>query len=300
LAANSWQQTPAGFTYRNGRAELINFWAAVFNPSTWPRFFHTMAAALVTGGFFVAGVSSLLLLKNKHSAIGKVALTIALPFTLIAAVLVAVPTGHSHARQVAVTQPEKFAVMEGLFKTEKNPPLVAFGLVQTDPPDLKARIDIPIPGLLGWLAFGDSNAEVKGIDAFPPQHIPPLWLTFVSFHNMVALGMLFIAVSALGVIKLIRGTLWRSRWLLLTLFIVSPLPLAANEFGWVAAEVGRQPWIVYKFLRTNSGISPNLTAGQVWISLLAFALIYILLLALYIFVILREVQRQSETNAEVG
>ena len=138
IVANSWQHTPTGFTIRNGRAELIDFWAAVFNPSTLPRFFHTMAAALVTGGFFVIGVSSLLLLKNKKSVVARVGMKVALPFSLLFSLLVAFPTGHRHAQQVAQTQPEKFAAYEGLYETQKSPPLVAFGLVQTRPPKIES------------------------------------------------------------------------------------------------------------------------------------------------------------------
>ena len=171
-------------------------------------------------------------------------------------------------------------------------------MCKLDPPKLKARIDIPIPGLLGRFAFGDPDAEIKGLDAFPPQNIPPLWITFVSFHNMVFLGTLFILASALGVFKIIRGSLWDSRRILWLFFAVSPLPLVANEFGWVATEVGRQPWAVYKLLRTSASVSPNLTAGEVWISLVLFTLVYLLLLFFFIFVILRTVGRQSK--AELG
>jgi cytochrome d ubiquinol oxidase subunit I len=143
------------------------------------------------------------------------------------------------------------------------------------------------------MAFGDPAAEVKGIDAFPPENIPPLWLTFVSFHNMVMLGGLFIALLGLAFLQQCRRRLLSSRKLLWALFLASPLPLVASELGWITAEVGRQPWIVYQVLRTRDAVSHNLTAVEVWISLTAYVLVYGLLLALYLFVILHLLKKES-------
>ncbi len=206
IVANSWQQTPAGFVLRNGRAELTSFAEAVFNPSTMVRFFHTLDAALITGAFMMAGVSAYLLLKNKEAEIAKRSLTLSIIFGLIVSLLEVMPSGHEHARQVARTQPEKFAAIEGLYTSRTGAPIVLFAYPVNKPPELKAPVEIP--GLLSWLAFGDVNAPIKGLDEFPYDEVPPLWLTFVSFHNMVILGMYFILIMGIGAFKLSRGTLW--------------------------------------------------------------------------------------------
>jgi cytochrome bd ubiquinol oxidase subunit I len=189
---------------------------------------------------------------------------------------------------VAQTQPEKFAAIEGLYTTTKGAPLVMFALPDTPPPRLKATIEIP--KLLSWMAFGDPEAVVKGIDQFPPSDVPPLWLTFVSFHNMVVLGGLFILMMMLGVFLWWRRKLLDSRRYLRLLFWVSPLPLVACQLGWVAAEVGRQPWIVYKLLRTADAVSVTVPAGQILFSLVLLSLIYVLLLGLYLFLLLKEMK----------
>ncbi len=286
IVANSWQQTPAGYAIRNGRAELETFWGAVFNPSTLPRYFHTMVAALVAGAFVMAAVSAYRLLKNREDEIGKRGLKLALPWGLTAAILVAVPFGHWHAVQVAETQPAKFAAMEGLYTSQEGAPLVLFGLVHVEPPELRATVEIP--GLLGWLAFGDPHAMIRGIDEFPADEVPPLWLTFVSFHNMVILGGLFIAVMAWGVLQLWRRRLFESRRFLTLLVWVVPLPIIACQFGWVAAEVGRQPWIVYGLLRTRDAHSETVAAGEVLFSILLFGVIYCFLGALWVYLMVKE------------
>ncbi|MBU1921563.1 cytochrome ubiquinol oxidase subunit I, partial [bacterium] len=162
IVANSWQQTPAGFIIQNGRAELTDFWVAVFNPSTMLRYLHTMDAALIAGAFFMAGISAYLLLKNKEPEGAKKTLRVSVIVGVIASVLAVFPTGHEHARQVALTQPEKFAAIEGLYTTQTQAPLVLFAVPQTPPPKLNAVIEVP--GILSWLVFGDPHAKIQGID----------------------------------------------------------------------------------------------------------------------------------------
>ncbi|HTT68381.1 MAG TPA: cytochrome ubiquinol oxidase subunit I [Gemmatimonadales bacterium] len=288
LVANSWQQTPAGFVVRNGRAELVSFAAAVFNPSTLPRFFHTVDAALVAGAFLVAGVAAYLLRKDRDDDLARRALTLALVFGLVASATEVFPFGHVHARQVAHTQPEKFAAIEGLYSSQSAAPMVLFAYPVTPPPELKAKVEIR--GVLSWLAFGDINAPIRGITDFPPENRPPLWLTFVSFHNMVVLGMYFIAALAWGTWRLRGGRLWGDRRYLLLLVVSIPLPLAACQLGWMAAEVGRQPWIVYGLLRTSDAVSRSVPAGDMLFSLLLFAVLYLLLGALYVYLLVREIR----------
>jgi cytochrome d ubiquinol oxidase subunit I len=292
VVANSWQQTPAGYIVRNGRAELTDFWAAVFNASTMPRYLHTVTASLVTGAFVMAGVAAWHVLRRPEGAFGRKALRLSVIAGLIFAVLEAFPFGDMHARQVANTQPAKFAAIEGLYTSQTGAPLVLFGVPLGPPPQIKAPIEIP--GLLSMMAFGDPNHEVKGIDAFPEADRPPLWLTFVSFHNMVALGMLFILLTAVATFRLARKKLWTDRWLLTALVYATPLPVAACELGWTAAEVGRQPWIVYNLLRTSQGHSPTVTAAEIAFSLALFGAVYLLLGALWLWLMLQKAKSDPE------
>lgn len=287
LVANSWQQTPAGYVIRNGRAELTDFWAAVFNPSTLVRFFHTVDAALISGAFLMAGISAFLIVKGKEVATAKKSLTVAVIFGLIVSLLEVFPFGHEHARQVAQTQPEKFAATQGLYTSQSGAPIAIFGVPVNNPPEIRAHIKIP--GLLSWLAFGDMNATVRGINEFPQDEIPPLWMTFVSYHNMVALGMYFILVMAIAAYKIRKNTLWTSTKFLKLLFWSIPLPVLACQFGWAAAEVGRQPWIVYKLMRTSAAASITVSAGEILFSIILFGIIYILLFVLFMYYLMKEI-----------
>ena len=295
LVANSWQQTPTGYVVQNGRAELVSFWAAVFNPSTLPRFFHTVDAALIAGAFLVAGVAAYLLRRNGADGLARRAMQVAVVVGLVASLAELFPFGHYHARQVAHTQPEKFAAIEGLYTSQSSAPLVLFAYPVMPPPELKAKIEIR--GLLSWMAFGDINAPIRGITDFPPDDRPPLWLTFVSFHNMVALGMYFIAAMAFGAWRLRGGRLWGDRRFLKLLIVSIPLPLAACQLGWMAAEVGRQPWIVYHLLRTTDGVSTSVPAGDVVFSLVLGGLLYLLLGWLYVFLLVREIRHGPEAGS---
>ena len=295
IVANSWQQTPAGFIINDQlhRAEMVDFTKAIFNPSTVVRFTHTMMACLVCGAFYMAGIAAYLLRKNSADVVARKALKLAIVIGLPAAILVAFPTGHQHAQQVARTQPEKFAAIEGLYLTaDSHAPLVLFAIPQDHPPELKAKYEIR--GLLSWMAFGDINAPVMGLDKVPLDQRPPLWLTFVSFHNMVLLGSLFILLMSWAAWSWRGGALWTSRRFLLLLMIALPLPQFAIQFGWVTAEVGRQPWIVYKLLRTADGISTTVPAGQILISLILLAMVELSLLGLYFFLMFKKVKAGPE------
>jgi len=292
LVANSWQQTPAGYVIRNGRAELVDFWAAVFNPSTLPRFFHTFTASLISGAFLMIGISAYLIIKNKELEAAKKSFRLALIFGLIVSVLEVFPFGHEHGRQVAKTQPEKFAAIQGLYSTQSGAPIALFAIPFDHPPELKAAIEIP--GLLSWLAFGDINAKVKGINEFPREEIPPLFLTFVSYHNMVLLGMYFIFITALGTYFLWKKKIWDKKKLLKIYIWSIPLPVIACQLGWIAAEVGRQPWIVYKLLKTSEAASITVSAGEILFSIILFGIIYLLLFALFLYVLINKIKHGPE------
>jgi cytochrome d ubiquinol oxidase subunit I len=265
-----------------------------------------VTAALVSGAFFMAGVAAYVLLKatrrapvsESHpvQAMARRALAVSLTFGLFASILVIVPFGHEHARQVANLQPEKFAAIEGLYSSQSAAPLVVFALPFEKPPELKASVEVP--GMLSWMAFGDLNARIRGIDEFPPGDVPPLWLTFVSFHNMVVLGTYFVLATLYGVWRVRRGTLWTGRRFLWLLVFSIPLPLAAGEFGWMAAEAGRQPWIVYKLMRTADAFSTNVPIEHIWFSIIALTLVYGLLLALYLYLLFHQLNRAAAEKLE--
>jgi cytochrome d ubiquinol oxidase subunit I len=297
IVANSWQQTPAGYAVRGGRAELADFWAAALNSSTPHRFFHTMVACLVAGAFLMIGISAYLALKDKAATAARKTLKVALPFGLVVSVMALFPSGHHHAKQVAEDQPEKFAAMEGLIRGQTRAPMVVVGRPADKPPRLEYAVEIP--GLLSWLAFGDIDAPVEGIedlnrDGWPT---PPMVTTFLSFHGMVALGLVFIATTGFGVLLLLRGKLFASRWFLRLLMWLIPLPLVACQLGWIVAEVGRQPWVVYRELKTAEAFSTNVSGGEVLFSLVAFGLVYLALGTLYVFILVRKVKHGPEPPA---
>jgi cytochrome d ubiquinol oxidase subunit I len=264
----------------------------VFNPSTLVRYFHTMDAALITGAFFMMGISAALLLMKKEEELAYRSLRISLLFGLVASILAIFPTGHEHARQVAQTQPEKFAAIEGLYTSQSGAPLVLFAIPTEKPPTLHAPVEIP--GLLSWIAFGDVNARIRGLNEFPYDEVPPLWLTFVSFHNMVILGLYFVAVTLFGTLLHHRKRLRDKVWFLKTLVWSIPLPLIACQLGWIVAEVGRQPWIVYHLLKTTDAVSITVTPGEILFSIILFGVIYLCLGALYVYLLVKKVQAGPE------
>ncbi|KPJ49243.1 MAG: cytochrome D ubiquinol oxidase subunit I, partial [candidate division Zixibacteria bacterium DG_27] len=200
--------------------------------------------------------------------------------------------GHYHAVQVAFTQPEKLAAIEGVFDTQRNCPALIFGIPDGDAEKIHAAVKIP--GLLSLLAFGSLEAEVKGLKDFPKDEWPPLFLTFYPFHLMVVLGVYFILLTAVGILLLWRQKLYHNRIFLKLALWSIPLPFIANELGWISAEVGRQPWVVYRLLKTKDAVSVSVPAGQILFSIIMFVLIYTLLFAAWIYLLRRELQRGPE------
>ena len=280
LLANGWMQHPVGYVIKNGRAELANFAAVVFNPFGWLEFLHTVSGAYVLAAFFVMGISAYHLLKKQNIEFFTRSFKIALVFGLVFSIVVAA-SGDTHGVHVAETQPAKLAAMESHWKTQSHAPLYLFAI-----PDQNAqrnRIEFgAIPGLLSLLSFHNPNAVVKGLSDFPRADQPPVWPTFISFRVMVGLGVLFILLTIVGWFK--RNRLVESPGYLKIMLWAIPLPYIALELGWVIAEVGRQPWIVYGLMRTSDAVSP--VAGyQVLISLIAFVVVYGLLGAIGFYLI---------------
>jgi cytochrome bd ubiquinol oxidase subunit I len=272
IIANSWQQTPAGYIVQDGRAVLTDFFAAALNASTLPRYFHTVTSTWVVGGFLVAGIAAWYLLKKRHVAFARAVLPAALIIALLASIAMPI-IGDFHARQVAATQPSKLAAFEGIYSTQSGAGMAVVGWV--DEANQQVR-GIVIPGMLSLL-LGGTNVKVQGLNDFKVADRPPVQLTFQSYHLMVAFGMLLILIAAIALVQLRRGKLEDSRWTLWMVMAGFPLSMLAIQGGWAAAEVGRQPWIVWGELRTLDAISKVVPAEQILITLALFTLVYLLL-----------------------
>ena len=312
VVANSWQQTPAGYhvVEHQGalRAEITDFWAVVFNPSTIDRLTHTLIGAFILGAFFIASVSAYYLLKKRHEEFARRSFTVALIVATLASLL-ALVTGHDQADKVAETQPAKLAAFEGLYETpEGGAPLYLFGWPDSESETV--RYGLAMPGMLSFLVHGDFDEPVPGLDQFAEDERPPVWLPFQTYHLMVGLGTLFILLTLASILLLWRGTLFQKRWLLWIWVPAVILPFVANQAGWVAAEVGRQPWIVYPSvqdgaaqpgLRTADALSESVTGGHVLWSIIMFAVIDALLFAVWIFVLNSKIQHgPDEPTAAEG
>lgn len=272
LAANGWMQHPVGYTIRNGRAELTDFTAVLFNKFAILEFFHTVPAAFILSAFFVMGVSAYHLLKKQNIDFFTKSFRMALVFGLIFSIFIVIE-GDMHAVHVTETQPAKLAAMEAHWETTTRAPLHLFAI--PDEKNEKNSVEIgSIPGLLSFLGYHDFNAEVKGLKDFPKDERPPVLISLFSFRTMVALGTLFPLLTIIGWFK--RNRLVESPGYLKVMLFAIPLPYIAIELGWVLAEVGRQPWIVYGLMKTSDAVSP-VAGSQVLISLIAFILVYGLL-----------------------
>ncbi len=271
LMANGWMQHPVGYVLRHGRAELQSFAAVVLNKFAWLEFLHTVPAAYILSGFFVLGVSAWHLLRKNEVEFFRKSFRVAAVWTVIFALFVFVE-GHLHGTEVAHTQPAKLAAMEALWETQRGAPWTLFAL--PDPQNERNIVEIKIPKVLSLLAFHSTQAEVKGLKAFPPQDRPPVSFTFWSFRIMVFLGIWFVLAS-LWAFKHRKDPL-ASPWLLRALIWTIPLPYLAIEAGWMVAEVGRQPWIVYGVMKTAQAVS-HLSPAQVTATLVAFVIFYTVL-----------------------
>lgn len=298
VVANSWQQTPAGFhLVREGsrtRAEITDFWAMVFNPSSVHRLIHVLLGAFILGSFFVMSISAFYILKNRHRDFAERSFTLALVFSLLCSLAVPL-SGDLQAKTVAKTQPAKLAALEGHYKTgEGGTPLYLMGF--PDSKEEKVKYGIAIPKLLSFLVYDDFNRPVAGLDQFPKEDRPPVAIPFYTYHLMVGLGFLFLFLTAYALFLKGRGTLFKKRGLLWIFVFAVFGPFLANQAGWVAAEVGRQPWIVYGLLRTPEGLSRAVTEQQVFASIVMFAVIYLLLFAVWVYVLNSKIQHGPDAT----
>jgi cytochrome d ubiquinol oxidase subunit I len=272
LIANSWMQHPVGFAIRRGRAELTDFLAVVTQRFAIQQFFHTVSGAYILAGFFVMGISAYHLLRKQNTAFFTRSFRMALTFALIFS-LAEIVQGHIHGGEVARVQPTKLAAMESHWETRAGAPMHLFLM-----PDEKNERNLlefgKIPDALSLLAYHSPQATVKGLKDFPKAERPPVTLTFLAFRLMVALGVLFVILTLVGWFK--RHKLEASPGFLKVMLYAIPLPYVALQAGWIVAEVGRQPWIVYGLMKTADAVSP-VAASQVGVSLAAFIIVYTLL-----------------------
>ncbi|MDX2247522.1 MAG: cytochrome ubiquinol oxidase subunit I [Bacteroidia bacterium] len=290
VVANSWQQTPTGFHVvgegLNARAEITDFWAMVFNPSSVERLLHVWIGAFLAGAFLVMSVHAWYILKNRYVPLSKRAFSIALVVAALAS-LSQLLTGHESASGVAHNQPAKLAALEGHFDSLAVADLYLFGWVDKETQKVTG---LKIPGGLSFMVHFDFTTPIPGLNSFPPENRPPaINAVFQFYHLMVAIGMTLIGLSLLGLFMLWRGKLFEQRWLLRAFVLAVILPQVANQAGWFSAEMGRQPWVVYGLLRTSDALSKVVTANQVLFSLILFFLIYALLLALFLYLLNKKI-----------
>jgi cytochrome bd ubiquinol oxidase subunit I len=298
VLTDAWMQHPVGFRLGPGGEILLSsLGALLFNPWGIWQYAHNMTGAVITACFVMAGVGSFYLLAGQHELYGRTFVRVGVIVGAIATILQVFPLGDAQGRLVARHQPVTLAAMEGLFGTEKGAPLAILGQ-----PDLeKKRLDNPltVPRMLSFLTYRQWRAEVKGLDSFPsevwPDKIP---LLYYSYHVMVGLGTIFLAVMVIAAGLLCRRRLYSSRAMLWVLMLCLPFPYIANTAGWITAEVGRQPWTIYGLLRTSTGFSPQVSAGNAWFTMIGFMGMYTVLGILFLFLIYHEIERGPEPAVE--
>ncbi len=286
IVANSWQQTPAGHHIvgegLKARAEIVDFWQMVFNPSTVDRLSHTIMGAWQAGAFLVLSVSAFYLLKKKHAEFARASIKIALVIAVFASLMQLV-TGHSSAVTLADTQPAKLAAFEAHYSESAPAAMYLFGWV--DEKNEKVLSGPKIAGLLSFLVRWDTDKPLTGLRAFPPDKRPPVNFVFQTYHGMVAIGMILILITLVGLFSWWRESLFDKKWFLRILVLSVLGPQIANQLGWFSAEVGRQPYVVYNHLLTAEGLSKTVSMSEVVISLILFGIIYLFLFALFIYML---------------
>jgi cytochrome d ubiquinol oxidase subunit I len=294
VATDAWMQNPVGYAKAaDGTVQLQSFWALILNPWALWQYAHNMSGAIITGSFVMSAFGAFYLLSKQHAQHGRTFVRVGVIAGLIFSVLQLFPTGDGQGKMLARKQPATLAAMEALYKTQEGAPLQIIGQ-----PDVNAgKMDNPlsVPKMLSFLTYKRWNAEVKGMDAFAPQDLPQnIPLLYYAYHIMVGLGTIFIATMVLSAFLMWRGALYRSRWMLWILMLLAPFPYIANTAGWMTAEVGRQPWLVYGLMRTSEGFSKQVSSGNVWFTLLGFMGIYTVLSIMFLFMIRREIEHGPE------
>jgi cytochrome d ubiquinol oxidase subunit I len=294
IVTDAWMQHPVAYErMADGSYQVNSFWGLLFNPWALLQYAHNMSGAVITAAFVMSAVGAYYLLEGKFAEYGRVFLRVGVISGTIFSLLQVFPTGDLHGKFMARHQPATTAAMEGLFRTERGAPLVIMG----QPDEEHQRIDNPlvVNKVLSFLIYGTSAAEVRGLNEFPkadwPTNIP---LLYYSYHIMAGLGTLFIAVMVVAVLLLWGKKLYNARWMLWILLLCLPLPYVANTAGWMTAEIGRQPWLIYGLMRTSEGYSKYVSYGNGLFTLLGFMGLYSLLAILFLFLVHREIDHGPE------
>lgn len=296
VATDAWMQHPVAYSVApNGMYSLQSFWGLLLNPWTLWQYPHTMLGAVQTGCFLVAAIGAFYVLSRRHEEYGRMFVSLGVIVGAIASIVQLYPTGDGQGSMIARDQPATLAAMEGLFHGQRGAPLAILG----QPDVVNQRLDNPlvIPRGLSFLTYRAWTAEVKGLDQFPRDQWPDqIELVYFSYHVMVGLGTIFIAIFVIAAFLLWRGALFRSRHVLWVIMLALPFPFIANTAGWITAEVGRQPWLIYGLMRTSVGASPLVSAGNAWFTLIGFMGLYTVLGILYLFLLYREIERGPEVE----
>ena len=290
IVTDAWMQNPVGYSRSaDGSVQLSSFWELIFNPWAWWQYAHNMSGAVITGAFVMASVGAFYLLWGKHQEYGRIFVRVGVVAGVIVSILQLFPTGDEQGRMVAQKQPTTLAAMEALFESAPGAPLVLIG--QPDVPQRKIDNPLIFPKMLSFLTYRRWEAEVRGLNSFPPDTWPDnIPLLYYSYHIMVGLGTIFIAIMLIAALLLWRGTLFNTRWMLWIVLLSLPFPYIANTAGWITAEIGRQPWLVYGLMRTMDGYSKLVSAGNGLFTLLGFMGMYTVLGILFLFLVHREIE----------
>jgi cytochrome d ubiquinol oxidase subunit I len=297
IVTDAWMQHPVGYArMADGHFEMLSFWQLLLNPWAILQYMHNMTGAVVTGSFVMAAVGAFYLLEGKSQEYGRIFLKVGVIAGVISSILIIFPTGDLAGKYVAQNQPAAIAAMEGLFSSQVGAPIVLMG----QPNEETGQIDNPIVvnDVLSFLIYGTTKAEVKGLDQFPRDQWPTaLPLLFYSYHIMAGLGTWFVLLMLVSAFLLWRGRLATSRWVLWALLLSFPLPYIANTAGWMTAELGRQPWLIYGLMRTSEGFSDTVSASNGLFTLLGFMGLYTLLGLLFTVLVYREIDNGPELKA---
>ena len=298
IATDAWMQHPVGYTRGpNNQFILDSVWGLILNPWTLWQYLHNMIAAVVTASFVMASIGAFYLLTNRFIEHARIFVRTGVIAGTAATILMLFPTGDGQGRMVADHQPVTLAAMEGLFETSPGAPLALVG--QPDIDSLKLDNPIMVPKALSFLTYRRWEAEVKGLRDFPrdqwPDNIP---LLYYSYHVMVGLGTFLILLTALCALSLWSGRLYASRALLWSLMLALPFPYIATTAGWMTAELGRQPWLIYGLMRTSQGFSSRVSAGNGLFTLIGFMGLYLALGILFLFLVHRELDHGPAWEAE--
>ncbi|HZO91745.1 MAG TPA: cytochrome ubiquinol oxidase subunit I [Chthonomonadaceae bacterium] len=300
IATNAFMQHPVGHSVGpNGALQLTDFWGYLLNPWALWQYAHNMSAAVITGSFVVCAVGAFYTLMGRHEEHARLFLRVGVVVGLIFCLLQLFPTGDQHGKLVAQYQKPALAAMEGKFASSAPAEMVIIGQ-----PDVKRRTlenPIIVPGVLSFLAYGSFGATVYGLDDFPKDQWPDnVELLYYMYHVMVGLGTIFIALMGVAALLLWRGTLYHARPMLWTLMLAFPFPYIATTAGWMTAELGRQPWLIWGLQRTTHGTSPAVSGGNVAFTTLGFMGLYMALGLLFLFLIMRQIERGPEVTGAHG